>query len=154
MLQFQSACSPARRGSGRDSTGEGGDITTYSWSYENQLIQIEEPDDVITTQTYAPVTRNADELRFSKETDTGTTNFIWGNQNITQEVDELNSVDAEYTLNPQPYGNLISQRREDESTFYNYDALGSTQSSFPQTPLGVQRLGPSMRLSTKSFRSS
>jgi hypothetical protein len=59
-----------------------GDITTYSWSYENQLIQIEEPDDVLTTQVYAPVTRNADELRFTKETGDGITHFIWDNQNI------------------------------------------------------------------------
>lgn len=100
----------------------------WSWPFENQLIQIEAPDDVATTQTYAPATRNSDELRFSKETDTGITNFTWDNQNIIQEVDELNSVDAEYTLNPQPYGNLVSQRREAESTFYNYDALGSTES--------------------------
>jgi len=100
----------------------------WSWPFENQLIQIEAPDDVVTTQTYAPATRNSDELRFSKETDTGITNFTWDNQNIIQEVDELNSVDAEYTLNPQPYGNLVSQRREAESTFYNYDALGSTES--------------------------
>ena len=105
-----------------------GDITTYSWSYENQLIQIEEPDDVITTQVYAPINRKADELRIIKETDAGITNFIWDDQNIIREVDELNSVDAEYTLNPQPYGNLVSQRREAESTFYNYDALGSTES--------------------------
>jgi len=104
------------------------EVTTYSWSYENQLIQIEAPDDEITTQVYAPVTRNSDELRLSKESDIGITNFIWDNQNIIREVDELNVTEAEYTLNPQPYGNLVSQRREDESTFYNFDALGSTES--------------------------
>ena len=105
-----------------------GEITTFSWSFENQLVQIEEPDDVVTTQVYAPVTRNSDELRLSKETDVGVTNFIWDNQNIIREVDDTNSVDAEYTLNPQPYGNLVSQHRDAESTFYNYDALGSTES--------------------------
>jgi len=110
-----------------------GEITTYSWSFEDQLIQIEEPDDVVTTQAYAPVTRNADELRFTKETENGITQFIWDNQNIIREVDEINTIEAEYTLNPQPYGDLVSQRREDESTFYNFDALGSTQSLTDET---------------------
>jgi|GEM_PF-4791646 len=104
------------------------EITTYSWSYENQLIQIEEPEDVITTNLYAPINRKADELRIIKETDAGIVNFLYDDQNIIQEIDDTSTIEAEYTLNPQPYGDLISQRRDDESTFYHFDALGSTQS--------------------------
>ena len=105
-----------------------GDITTYSWSYENQLIQVEEPDDVVTTNTFAPTNRKADELRIAKETADGVTHFVYDDQNIIQELDETLAVDAEYTLNPQPYGDLVSQHRDGESSFYNFDALGSTES--------------------------
>ena len=104
-----------------------GDVTTYTWSYENQLIGVEQPDDVVTTYAYAPVNRNSDELRLSKETDAGTVQFVWDNQNIIRELDETGLVETEYTLNPQPYGDLVSQHREAESTFYHFDALGSTR---------------------------
>ncbi|MCA9090170.1 MAG: HNH endonuclease, partial [Planctomycetaceae bacterium] len=49
------------------------------------------------------------------------------NQNIIRELDETGLVEAEYTLNPQPYGDLVSQHQEAESTFYHFDALGSTR---------------------------
>jgi|GEM_PF-1928221 len=104
------------------------DITTYSWTYENQLAQLEEPDDVVTTYVYAPTNRRGDELRLSTETDAGLVQFLWDDQNLIQELDDTGTVEAEYTLNPQAYGDLVSQRREGDSTFYHYDALGSTQS--------------------------
>ena|GEM_PF-3071279 len=109
------------------------DITTYSWTYENQLAQLEEPDDVITTYIYAPTNRRGEELRLSKETETGLVQFLWDDQNLIQELDDTGTVEAEYTLNPQPYGDLVSQRRDHDSTFYHYDALGSTQSLTDQT---------------------
>jgi len=109
------------------------EITTYSWTYENQLAQLEEPDDVITTYVYAPTNRRGEELRLVKETETGIINYIWDDQNLIQEVDDTSNIEAEYTLNPQAYGNLISQRRDGDSTFYHYDALGSTQSLTDQT---------------------
>ena len=109
------------------------EMTTYSWTYENQLSQLEEPDDVVTTYVYAPTNRRGEELRLVKETDAGIINYIWDDQNIIQEVDGTNAIEAEYTLNPQAYGNLISQRRDGDSTFYHYDALGSTQSLTDQT---------------------
>jgi len=38
-------------------------VTTYSWSYENQLDRLAKPDGTLTTYQYAPVTRFSDELR-------------------------------------------------------------------------------------------
>ncbi len=38
----------------------------------------------------------------------------------------MGTVEAEYTLQPKAYGPLISQRRDTESSFYAFDALGST----------------------------
>jgi RHS repeat-associated protein len=105
-----------------------GEITTYSWNYENQLAQLEQADETVVTYMYAPVTKLSDELRLSKETEAGTVRYVWDNQNIIQEQDETGFVEAAYTLNPQPYGDLVSQHRDAESSFYHYDALGSTES--------------------------
>ena len=102
-------------------------ITTYSWSYENQQTIIELPDDTLLTYTYAPVNRNSVELRVQSETVTETTHSLWDDQNLILEVDETSTVEAAYTLAPQPFGNLISQHRDAESSFYQFDALGSTR---------------------------
>ena len=88
----------------------------------------EDPAGDVTTYTYAPVTRKSDELRVQKETDAQVTNYLWDGENLLRETDDLGAVDAEYTLAPQPYGDLISQRRDAASSFYHYDALGSTRS--------------------------
>jgi len=109
------------------------DLTTYTWSFENQMVKTELPDNTETAYNYAPVTRRSDELRVSKETAVGTTNFIWDSENIIREVDDLGTVEAEYTLNPQPYGHLVSQHRNTDSSYYHYDALGSTRALTDQS---------------------
>ncbi len=103
-----------------------GDITTYSWSYENQLKRIEDPDNALTTSTWAPVNRNGVEQRIAKETEDVLTNYLWDDQRLLQETDEVGTIEAEYTLQPKPQANLVSQRRASESSFYSFDALGST----------------------------
>ncbi|QDV52186.1 RHS repeat domain-containing protein [Gimesia fumaroli] len=103
------------------------DITTYSWTYENQLAEIESPNGDLVTYTYAPVNKKSDELRLSKETDLEFTSYMWDDQNIILEQDEVSTVDAEYTVMPQAYGNLISQTRDADSSFYHFDPLGSTR---------------------------
>ncbi len=103
-----------------------GEVATYLWSFENQQVGVELPSDERITYTYAPVTLKADELRVQRETEAGTTVFLWDGENILREYDDLGATEAEYTLNPQPYGHLVSQHREAESSFYQFDALGST----------------------------
>ena len=109
------------------------DITTYVWTYENQLAEIESPNGDLVTYTYAPVNRKSDELRLSKETDLEFTSYLWDDQNIILEQDEVGTVDAEYTVMPQAYGNLISQTRDAESSFYHFDPLGSTRELTDET---------------------
>ncbi|QDV52178.1 RHS repeat domain-containing protein [Gimesia fumaroli] len=104
-----------------------GDITTYTWTYENQLAEIESPNGDLVTYTYAPVNKKSDELRLSKETDLEFTSYMWDDQNIILEQDDVGTVDAEYTVMPQAYGNLISQTRDADSSFYHFDPLGSTR---------------------------
>ena len=51
-------------------------------------------------------------------------NFIWDGENIARQTDVNGATDRNYTLNPQLYGELISQ---DGPAFHHYDALGSTR---------------------------
>tara|TARA_R110002095_G_scaffold97122_2_gene85026 strand:+ start:8584 stop:10779 length:2196 start_codon:yes stop_codon:yes gene_type:complete len=109
------------------------DITTYTWTYENQLAEIESPNGDLVTYTYAPVNKKSDEYRLTKETDLEFTSYLWDDQNIILEQDEVGTVDAEYTVMPKAYGNLISQTRDAESSFYHFDPLGSTRELTDET---------------------
>ncbi len=85
-----------------------GEITSYSWTFENQLSRIEDPDTALTTYTWAPVNRRGVELRISKETEDVLTNYLWDDQRLLMETDEVGAVEAEYTLQPMAYGPLVS----------------------------------------------
>ena len=56
------------------------------------------------------------------------TYFFWDplEDNIVQERDESSALVAEYTTEPELYGNLITQDRGGVQRQYHYDALGST----------------------------
>jgi RHS repeat-associated protein len=103
-----------------------GDLTTQTWDGENQMRTVETPDGELTTYTW-----NASQMRVAKESDSDTTQFLWDGQNIVREYDGLSLTTAEYTLapqpQPQPYGDLLSQHRDGDSSFYHFDALGSAQ---------------------------
>ena len=121
------------------------EATTYTFDSCGNLRQIEAPDDVITTFQYDLENRqtsvetedgittyiyNALGQRVQRETEDGTTTeFLYDGVNLRQESDS-GIVDADYTVAPQPevqpFGNLLSQRRDSESSFYHFDALGST----------------------------
>jgi hypothetical protein len=80
---------------------------------------------------------SAELQRVAKETETETTKFVWDGQSIAQEYDELDVTQAAYTHDPrpapQPFGDLVSQRRDTESSFYHVDARGSSRA----LPYGV-----------------
>jgi hypothetical protein len=67
-----------------------------------------EPDGKITTATY-----RYDGLRYQKADSSGTTKFIYDGQNYSAETDETGDVQAVFTNEPQEYGKLISQRRQE-----------------------------------------
>jgi RHS repeat-associated protein len=69
---------------------------------------------------------NGDGTRVQKQDSTGTTNFIWDEQNILEETDQNNLVQAIYTLEPVEYGNCVSQYRGASSQIFLFDGLGST----------------------------
>jgi len=100
-----------------------GNITTYSWDYENRNSRVHLPSAQITTMAYQP-----EGLRVKKDTATSTTKFIWDGETYLTETDGADATAAVYTNEPQQYGNLISQRRGSTSSFYHFEALGTTRS--------------------------
>jgi RHS repeat-associated protein len=55
------------------------------------------------------------------------TNYLWDDDNIVLETDEADATLAQYTYEPEVYGNLISERRGGQTYQHHYDALGSTR---------------------------
>jgi RHS repeat-associated protein len=68
-----------------------------------------------------------DGLRVKKETGTGTTKFVWDGEAYLLETDGADATAVVYTNEPQQYGSLVSQRRGSTSSFYHFEALGSTR---------------------------
>lgn len=88
-------------------------------------MQVEDAAGAVTTYTY-----NALQQRVGRDVDGDVTQFLWDGVNLRQES-QAGVVEADYTLapqpEPQPYGDLVSQHRDTESSFYHFDALGSTR---------------------------
>ena len=95
--------------------------TTNTWDIENRLTKVELPGAIVNTMLY-----NADGLRVQKDDSTGTTKFLWDLQNVLLEFTVGGATQALFTLQPDLFGNLLSQRRGANSSFYHFDALGST----------------------------
>lgn len=102
-----------------------GDRTTFAYDLDNQLVQVEDAAGAVTTYTY-----NALQQRVGRDVDGDVTQFLWDGVNLRQES-QAGVVEADYTLapqpEPQPYGDLVSQHRDTDSSFYHFDALGSTR---------------------------
>jgi len=56
----------------------------------------------------------------------GTTKFIWDGQDVLLETDGNGNTQVTYTQTPDIYGQIVSQRRGNSTSFYHHDALGST----------------------------
>jgi len=80
------------------------------------------PTGIVDTFTY-----NGDGQRVQKQDSTGTTKHVWDGQNILLETNASNIIQVVYTLEPNLYGNLISQRRSGTTSFYLFDGMGSTR---------------------------
>jgi len=77
---------------------------------------------------------DGDGKRRRTEDSDGLRNVIWDQENIALETDSGNSTVAAYTLAPQGYGALVSQRRSGATSFHHYDALGSTDRPMASQP--------------------
>jgi RHS repeat-associated protein len=99
----------------------GSQSTTNTWDGENRLTLTALPSGIVDSFTY-----NGDGLRVQKIDSTGTTNHVWDGQNILLETNASNIIQVVYTLQPDLYGDLVSQRRSGTTSFYLFDGLGST----------------------------
>jgi RHS repeat-associated protein len=104
-----------------------GQITTSVWDAENMNSAVLLPDTTRVTYTY-----NADHLRVRKDTASGTRKYVFDLQNPFTETDGSDVTQAVYVVEPQTYGNIVSQRQLVggiwNSVYYHFDALGSTGS--------------------------
>ena len=99
-----------------------GSRTTTVWDYENRATSIQLPSGIRNTMSYEP-----EGLRVKLEESTGTKKFVWDDQNYLAETDGTDDTQVVYTNEPRYYGNLISQRRGSTTSWYHFDALGSTR---------------------------
>ncbi|MCA9032242.1 MAG: RHS repeat-associated core domain-containing protein, partial [Planctomycetaceae bacterium] len=84
------------------------------------LVQL--PSGIRNTMAYEP-----GGLRVKLEESTGTKKFIWDQQAYLAESDANDDTSVVYTQEPALYGNLISQRRSNATSWYHYEAIGSTR---------------------------
>ncbi len=103
-----------------------GDITTSTWDAQNHLVRVELPSSEIVTYTWAPINKANEERLVQRDDGVDVRRYLWDNNNVLRETDDLGAVETQSTYAPQPYGDLISQHQDGDSTFHQYDALGST----------------------------
>ena len=71
-------------------------------------------------------TYNADGLRVATSGTAETKKIVWDGQAYLLETDSSNVTQVVYTQGVGPFGDLVSQRRSGATTYYLFDALGST----------------------------
>jgi RHS repeat-associated protein len=70
---------------------------------------------------------NGDGKRAEKQDSTGTIREVWDGEKILEETDGNNAIQVTYTLSLADFGNLVSQHRSGTTSFFAFDALGSTR---------------------------
>lgn len=55
------------------------------------------------------------------------TNFLWDEDSYLDEYDNVGTTTAAYTNEPTEFGSVVSQHRNTTTSFYHYNAQGSTQ---------------------------
>jgi RHS repeat-associated protein len=94
--------------------------TTYAWDPENRLTSVLLPSGARNTFAY-----NGDGGRVRHDDAAGTARLVWDGANVLAETDAGGTTQAEYTLAPEGYGAVLSQRRGAASRFFHFDGLGS-----------------------------
>jgi RHS repeat-associated protein len=95
---------------------------SYTWDYENRLIQAIVPGTGTTTFKYDPFGR-----RIQKSGPLGTTNYLYDGANLLEEVDNSGNITARYSqsgLIDEP----LSELRAGTTSYYEADGLGSITS--------------------------
>ena len=85
-----------------------GSVITSTPNDENRQVKVELPAGTTTTNTF-----RAGGLRTQKDDSSGTTKFIYDGENYLAETDEIDVTQSVSTNEPQQFGKLISQRRQE-----------------------------------------
>jgi RHS repeat-associated protein len=64
--------------------------------------------------------------RVQREDSGGLSKLVWDGENVLRESDAGGTLVAQYTLRPELYGDLVSQRRSGATKYHLFDGLGST----------------------------
>src|SRR2546426_12055872 len=108
-------------------------MTFYTWDINGRLVQA--------TPVGSPVTLsyNGEGRRVQKLVGTQTRKFIYDYEKVLQETDGTNSTQKEYTSTTEQYGDLISAFGGGQTTYYEYDALGSADALVDDTQTANDR---------------
>ena len=99
-----------------------GDITTNTRDGENRLSQVEHPFGDIMTYAY-----NGDGLLVLQDDGVDEVRYVHDGNNLILETDGVGTVEAEFTYIPQAYAEVISQHRDLESSFYQFDGTSNVR---------------------------
>ncbi|MGL5097854.1 MAG: hypothetical protein ACRDD1_19870, partial [Planctomycetia bacterium] len=97
--------------------------TTYAWDYENRMTALAPPTGTRSTYAYDP-----DGLRSRSDEGATATRFVWDDeQRLLVEKDAAtNATTASATLEPVPFGRIVSTRRAANHRWPLFTAIGTT----------------------------
>jgi RHS repeat-associated protein len=95
---------------------------SYSWDFENRLVQVINPGVGTTSFKYDPWGR-----RIQKSGPLGTTNYLYDGSRLSEEVDNGGNVLARYTQSP-GIDEPLSELRAGTTSYYQQDGIGSITS--------------------------
>ncbi len=107
--------------------------TYYTWDEDNRLT-LAEPVAGSVTLTYNP-----DGRRVKKETPSDATRFIYDFNRLLQETDDSGDVEQQYTSTLEEWGDLVSEYDGSDTSYHQYDALGSTDALLDDDPTPTDR---------------
>ena len=99
-----------------------GDITTSTWNVNSQNTAVEQPDSSLVSFIW-----NSDDVRILRDDGIDQVRYVWDRHNILLEIDEFGQTLSRSTYEQAQYGRLISRTADGDTSYYHYDALGSTR---------------------------
>lgn len=77
-----------------------------------------------TTRSSAPLRqRMVDGMRVLQDDGVAETHYVYDGNNVVLELDDVGTVEADFTYVPAPYAQVLSQHRDPESSFYQFDGI-------------------------------
>jgi RHS repeat-associated protein len=95
---------------------------TYTWDFENRLVQAVVPGTGTANFKYDPFGR-----RIQKSGPLGTTNYVYDGVNLSEEIDQNGNILARYTQNNH-IDEPLAELRSGTTSYYQADGLGSITS--------------------------